>query len=145
MTTASKASEPPASSQAIRERMQAQRRRDTSPEMELRRWLHRLGLRYRVDVAPVAGLRRRADIVFPKSRVAVFVDGCFWHGCPEHGTWPKANASWWRQKIEGNRLRDADTTSRLTEAGWVVVRVWEHEDVDSAAQRIVDIIRSRRP
>ena len=84
-------------------------------------------------------------MTFPKSRVAVFVDGCFWHGCPEHGTWPKANASWWRQKIEGNRLRDADTTSRLTEAGWVVVRVWEHEDVDSAAQRIVDIIRSRRP
>lgn len=114
--------------------MQSQRVRDTAPEMALRRELHRRGLRYRVDY-PVLP-RRRADIVFTKARVAVFVDGCFWHGCPEHGTWPQNNAEWWRTKIEANRARDANTDERLRADGWTVVRVWEHEDAPSAAARV---------
>jgi DNA mismatch endonuclease (patch repair protein) len=76
--------------------------------------------------------------------VAVFVDGCFWHGCPTHGTWPKSNAEWWRAKIEANRARDVDTDARLTTGGWVAVRVWEHEAPTSAADRIEQILKSRR-
>lgn len=102
-------------------------RRDTKPELTLRRALHKLGLRYRVDYRPISSLRRRADIVFTRKKVAVFVDGCFWHGCPEHLKWPKSNAAWWRWKIEGNRARDVETTRVLEEEGWIVVRIWEHE------------------
>lgn len=123
---------PPASSPAALRRMKQQRQRDTRPELELRSVLHRAGLRFRVDY-PLPGLRRRGDVVFPGRRVAVFVDGCFWHGCPEHATWPKANAEWWRAKIEANVARDRDSDARLTEAGWAVVRVWEHEHSDVAA------------
>lgn len=112
------------------------RRRDTAPEMELRRRLHRAGFRYRVDVAPILEIRRRADIVFQSRRLAVFVDGCFWHGCPLHATKPKSNAVWWREKIKANVTRDADTNHRLASAGWTVVRVWEHEDPDAAADRV---------
>lgn len=127
---------PPATSPAVRRRMQATRGRDTAPELAIRRELHRRGLRYRVDAAPLATLRRRADIVFRRKRVAVFVDGCFFHGCPEHGTRPKANADFWRAKIAANRARDMDTTERLSQAGWIVVRVWEHEPVLEAVERI---------
>ncbi|MCG3207160.1 MAG: hypothetical protein FOGNACKC_00760 [Anaerolineae bacterium] len=134
---------PSASSKAARNRMKAARRRDTAPEMALRAALHRRGLRYRVDVSPIKGLRRRADVVFRTVKVAVYVDGCFWHGCPIHGTWPKANAEFWRQKIEHNKKRDADTNRLLKEAGWEVVRVWEHEDPEDAAERISNIIRSK--
>jgi len=81
--------------------------------------------------------------VFPGPRVAVFVDGCFWHGCPEHASWPKANAQWWRVKIEANRRRDRDTDERLTRAGWEVVRVWEHEDPGQAAGRIAVVVAAR--
>lgn len=94
--------------------MQANRARDTAPELALRRRLHALGVRYRVDLPPLPGLRRRADIVFPKLRVALFVDGCFWHGCPDHG--PRrfgANADYWTEKIVANRSRDADTNAAL--------------------------------
>jgi DNA mismatch endonuclease (patch repair protein) len=83
-------------------------------------------------------------VVFRPVKVAVFVDGCFWHGCPIHGTWPKANAEFWRQKIERNKERDADTDRRLADAGWLVVRVWEHEDPEEAAQRIYEVIQTRR-
>lgn len=124
--------------------MQATRQRDTPPETALRTALHRLGLRFRVHRAPVPGLRRHADIVFGPSRVAVFVDGCFWHGCPEHATWPKKNAVWWREKIEGNRRRDADTDARLAAAEWLSVRVWSHENPDEAALRIATAVRARR-
>jgi DNA mismatch endonuclease (patch repair protein) len=82
--------------------------------------------------------------VFPRLKVAVFVDGCFWHGCPVHGTWPKANSDWWRAKIEANRLRDSDTDRRLSEMGWRVVRIWEHEDPEQAALRIAAVVRNRR-
>lgn len=89
-------------------------------------------------------MRRRADVVFGPARVAVFVDGCFWHGCPSHASWPKNNADFWREKIETNQRRDRDTDRRLAEAGWVVVRVWEHEDLEAAADRVERILRDRR-
>lgn len=82
--------------------------------------------------------------MFGPSRVAVFVDGCFWHGCPEHATWPKNNEDFWRTKIEGNRARDADTDRRLTDAGWASVRVWEHEQAASAADRVEELVTTRR-
>lgn len=117
-------------------RMARTGRRDTKPELELRRALHARGFRYRVDRSVLAGVRRRPDIVFGPARLVVFVDGCFWHGCSEHATWPTNNADFWREKIEANRLRDRDTDRRLAEAGWAVVRVWEHEDAEAAADRV---------
>jgi DNA mismatch endonuclease (patch repair protein) len=125
----------PASPQ-IGARLARVRQRDTAAELALRSELHRRGLRYRVNVAPLPGVRRRADVVFPRARVAVFVDGCFWHGCPEHVTWPTSNAAWWREKIEGNVRRDRDTDRRLEEAGWRVVRVWEHEPPGAGADAV---------
>lgn len=121
--------------------MKSQRQRDTAAETALRSLLHRRGFRFRVDYA-LPNLRRRADIVFPRLRIAVFVDGCFWHGCPEHGTWPRQNADWWRAKIEGNRRRDADTNERLKEEGWTVVRVWEHENPETAAREVEGVVRT---
>jgi DNA mismatch endonuclease, patch repair protein len=118
-------------------------RRDTRPELALRRLLHARGLRYRVDRVVLTGMRRRADLVFGAARVVVFVDGCFWHGCPEHATWPAHNAGFWREKIETNRLRDRDTDERLATAGWKVERVWEHEDVGAAADRIERLVLQR--
>lgn len=122
--------------------MQSQRQRDTASEVALRSLLHRRGLRFRVHY-PLPNLRRRADIAFPRLRIAVFVDGCFWHGCGEHGTWPKQNTDWWRQKIETNRRRDADTDARLADQDWKVIRIWEHEPVEIAAVAITDIVRER--
>jgi DNA mismatch endonuclease (patch repair protein) len=122
--------------------MQRQRRRDTAPELALRSLLHRRGFRFRVDYK-LPGLRRRADIAFPSARVAVFVDGCFWHGCPEHASWPRANAAWWRDKIESNRRRDSDTDERLFDEGWISVRIWEHEPAAEAARRVGRIVRRR--
>jgi DNA mismatch endonuclease (patch repair protein) len=125
--------------------MRATRQRDTPLELALRSELHKRGLRYFVDRAPIQGWRRRADIVFPRAKVAVFVDGCFWHGCPEHGTWPKANAEWWKEKIETNVRRDRDTDKRLEQAGWVSMRVWGHEDAREAADRVERKLRRKRP
>jgi DNA mismatch endonuclease (patch repair protein) len=101
-----------------------------------------MGLRYRVD-ATLPGTRRRADVAFVSVKVAVFVDGCFWHGCPTHGTWPKTNASWWRSKIEGNRRRDHDTDRKLHQAGWIVLRFWDHEDAAVAARAVAKAVRGR--
>lgn len=134
---------PPPSSEAARKRMEAARQRDTAPEMALRSALHRMGLRFRVETRPLPELPRRADVVFRSARVAIFVDGCFWHGCPTHGTWPKAHADFWRAKIEENRRRDADTNRRLEEAGWLVIRVWEHEAPNEAAKAISQVLGSR--
>lgn len=117
-------------------RMSRQRRRDTAPEVSLRRELHRRGLRFFVDRAPLPALRRRADLVFPRRHVAVYVDGCFWHRCPLHATDPKNNAQWWADKLAANVRRDRDTDAALTAAGWTVVRVWEHEEVSAAADRV---------
>ncbi|WP_374985737.1 very short patch repair endonuclease [Streptomyces fradiae] len=130
---------------SVRARMSRQASRNTKAEMELRRAIHAAGLRYRVHRRPVKGVRREADIVFGPAQVAVFVDGCFWHGCPEHATWPKNNAEFWREKIERNRARDRDTDTRLAAAGWLSVRVWEHESPESAAQRIGALVVQRRP
>lgn len=131
------------SSDQVSRRMQRQASRDTLPEMALRSALHALGLRYRVHQRPIRGVRREADVVFRRARVAVFVDGCFWHGCPNHASWPKANAAWWKEKIEANRRRDSDTDIRLASAGWLAVRVWEHEEADGAASRIAALVRER--
>ncbi len=124
--------------------MVANRRRDTAPEMAIRRLVHAAGLRYRVDAKPLPSLNRRADLVFSRVKVAVFIDGCYWHGCPEHGTVARTNAEYWNEKIGGNCKRDADTDQRLSEAGWVPVRVWEHEDPAHAAGRIVLTVREAR-
>lgn len=118
-------------------------RRDTQPELALRSELHRRGFRFRVDRAPVPGLRSRADIVFGPARVAVYVDGCFWHSCPEHGTRPKANADWWERKLDRNQERDRETDRVLRENGWQVVRIWEHEDPAEAADRVEVAVRTR--
>ncbi len=134
---------PGASSEEIRRRMERQARRDTKPELALRRELWRRGLRYRVDVAPISGLRRRADVVFTRARVAVYVDGCYWHSCPDHATVPRANREWWVAKLEANVKRDRDTDARLRSAGWEVVRVWEHETIVDAANRIESVVRER--
>jgi DNA mismatch endonuclease (patch repair protein) len=125
-------------------RMSRQRRTDTEIEMRLRRLLHRAGLRYRLHVRPVADLRRTADIVFPSEKVAVFVDGCFWHGCPQHGTMPKRNVEFWQTKIARNVERDEDTRSRLAAAGWAAVQVWEHDDPAEAAASIAGLVAERR-
>lgn len=109
--------------------------------MRIRSAVHRLGLRYYVDRPPIAGLRRKADLVFPRAKLAVFVDGCFWHGCPEHMTWPANNAAWWRAKIERNVARDRNTDERLAAAGWRSVRFWEHEDPYQVAARINELVR----
>jgi len=135
---------PLASSPAARAVMQANRGRDTAPEMALRRELHRRGHRYRVHAAPLAGLRCRPDIIFGPARVAVFVHGCFWHHCPVHATAPKANHSYWEQKLARNVARDQRNEKALTAAGWHVVVVWEHEGAKNAADRVEAALRSRR-
>lgn len=132
------------SSPSVSARMSRQNRRDTAPEVAVRRILHAGGLRYRVNV-PVPGMPRRTiDIVFPKAKVAVFLDGCFWHGCPQHATSPKSNAEWWRTKLDKNMARDAETTEHLTHEGWTVLRFWEHEPVDDVASRIAAMVKPRR-
>lgn len=125
-----------ASSPGVRRSMKSNRGRDTGPELRLRRELHRRGHRYFVDRAPLRGLRRRADLLFPRKRVAVFVDGCFWHGCPEHHTVSKTNPEFWAEKVEANRTRDRETDQLLAEAGWTVLRIWEHEEVADAVVRV---------
>lgn len=137
--------EPLETAPGVRARMSKQKSRNTQIEVELRKALFAGGLRYRVHRRPVKGVRREADIVFTSAKVAVFVDGCFWHGCPEHATWPKNNAEFWRTKIETNRRRDLDTDEKLADAGWLAVRVWEHESAAAAAARVHEIVLSRRP
>jgi DNA mismatch endonuclease (patch repair protein) len=133
-----------ASSPGARATMVANRRRDTAPELRLRSELHRRGLRYKVDAAPTVGIRRRADLVFSAARVAVFVHGCFWHGCPIHYVAPRTNAEFWREKLRANRARDADTNARLLAAGWIAFVVWEHDDFIQSADELEVLVRSRR-
>lgn len=124
----------PPSSAATSRRMAKVRQKDTDAEIAVRQELFGRGLRYRIDYVVLKKPRRVADIAFPGLKIAIFVDGCFWHGCPMHATWPKQNAEFWRQKIEANRARDADTNARLHEAGWTVLRFWRHESpFDTAA------------
>jgi DNA mismatch endonuclease, patch repair protein len=134
-----------ASTPGRRRNMQAIRSRDTAPELAVRRLLHARGLRYRIDVQPDDSLRRRADIVFTRQRIAVFIDGCFWHGCPQHGrTAFQHNTDYWPDKIRTNRARDADTNDRLAAVGWRVLRFWEHDDPLAVADRIAEVVALTR-
>lgn len=130
-----------ASTPVVRHVMQGNRSVDTRPEVALRSAVHRLGLRYRKHHPPITGYRCRADLVFPKERVAVFHDGCYWHGCPEHGVQPRTNSAYWAKKIRGNVERDRRNDAALLAAGWTVVRVWEHENPADAAARVEQVVR----
>lgn len=133
--------EPPTA--AVRRRMQRTKQRDTEVEMAIRRAVYRRGLRYRVDQRPTRSVRSRADLVFAGPRVAVYIDGCFWHSCPLHGTRPKKNMSYWSAKLQANRDRDQRVDDTLRGEGWLVLRIWEHEDPEEAAQKIEGAVRSR--
>ncbi|MEJ8649034.1 very short patch repair endonuclease [Streptomyces sp. MS1.AVA.3] len=140
--------EPPqgswASSAARRRNMQAIRSRDTAPERLVRRLVHAQGLRYRVAARPLPDLRRTADMVFRPAKVAVFIDGCYWHGCPEHYVPPKTNSGYWSGKVARNMARDLDTNQRLSDAGWTVLRFWEHESPDDCALKIAATVSRLR-
>ncbi|MFG2978057.1 very short patch repair endonuclease [Streptomyces sp. NPDC048331] len=129
------------SSPSVSARMSRQARRNTTPELAVRRLLHAAGLRYRLQVKVPGMPRRTIDIAFPGAKVAVFLDGCFWHGCPEHATQPKSNAQWWREKLDKNMARDRETSELLAAAGWTVLRFWEHETPESVAARVIDARR----
>lgn len=128
----------------IRRVMQANRSRDTKPELAVRRAVHAKGLRYNVAQAPLAGVRRSADLVFCKVKVAVFVDGCFWHGCPEHYKEPKSNTQYWRAKIHRNQERDLETSEIFRLHGWTVMRFWSHVDPMHAAEQIERTVTQKR-
>lgn len=123
--------------------MQANRRRDTGPELAIRRLVHARGLRYRVDARPLPSARHTADMIFTRAQVAVFIDGCWWHGCAEHYRPPASNAGYWAAKVARNRERDRLADGALAAAGWAVIRVWEHEPPDAAARRIEAAVRER--
>ena len=130
-----------ASTPATRRTMQSNRGRDTRFELRIRSALHRRGLRYRVNHRPVSEIRRTADIVFTRAHVAVMLDGCFWHGCPDHFVMPKTNTAWWRAKFASNRERDIETSRLLGEAGWLILRFWEHESTDEIVDAIESTVR----
>ena len=124
--------------------MSRQVSKNTAAELAVRRLLHAAGLRYRVEY-PVPGMaRRRIDVAFPGAKLAILIDGCFWHGCPEHATHPKANAEWWRQKLERNMARDIETTEHLRAAGWEVLRFWEHEAPQDVADEVRRVVTQRK-
>lgn len=128
----------------VRERFRRQQTRDTVPELAVRKLLHASGLRYNVDKVVLQQPRRRADIVFPSIRVAVFIDGCFWHRCPTHGTSPANNSDWWREKLDRNVARDRETNQLLEDQGWTVLRFWEHEDPAAIAPKVLEAVHRRR-
>lgn len=135
---------PAAGSLTIRAKMQAQKAKDTKPEVALRRELHRRGIRFRKS-GPLPGMpRRSADIMWSGRKVAVFIDGCYWHGCPEHFHTPKTNTEWWLAKIRRNQNRDASTTAALEERGWKVLRLWEHVPTTEAADLVEKVLASTR-
>jgi DNA mismatch endonuclease (patch repair protein) len=131
---------PAASSAATRQVMQAVLQRDTTPEVKLRRALHMAGFRFRKDCRPELALRCKADVVFRRQKVCVFVDGCFWHRCPVHFELPKANTAWWDEKIQATVDRDVKQTRLLESLGWRVLRVWEHDLVGDALPRVVTLV-----
>ncbi|MFD8159643.1 very short patch repair endonuclease [Streptomyces malaysiensis] len=133
-----------ASSAANRRSMLGNRNRDTSPELLLRSLVHAAGLRYRVAAKPLPEMRRTADMVFRPVKVAVFIDGCFWHGCPEHFVMPKSHRPYWEDKISRNIQRDRDTDNRLVEAGWLVLRFWEHLEPQACAVTVIEAVAARR-
>ncbi|WP_307837664.1 very short patch repair endonuclease [Actinoplanes couchii] len=133
-----------ASSAGVRKSMQANTGRDTKPELALRRAVHARGLRYFVNRRPIKAVRRTADLLFPRLRLAVFLDGCFWHGCPRHHTISKTNAAFWAEKVATNRQRDTNTNLRLADAGWTVLRIWEHEAIEEAADKVAETVTTLR-
>jgi len=135
---------PKSRSIAVRNVMRANRGVDTGPETRLRSLIHRAGLRYAIDVRPELDINRRADLVFRSAKVAIFVNGCFWHGCPKHYVLPKTNKQSWSEKVKRNRQRDEETKKLLRQRGWKVLNLWEHEDFDRPAARIVQEVRLRR-
>ncbi|HMS47716.1 very short patch repair endonuclease [Candidatus Neomicrothrix sp.] len=134
-----------ASSEGVQRSMRSNRGRDTSPEMAVRRAVWARGMRYRVDTRPLPELNRRADLVFRQERVAVFVDGCYWHSCPIHATRPSTNSVFWALKLENTIARDLDTNQQLRAHGWDVLRFWEHEDVEAVADAVEQAVRGRIP
>ena len=134
---------PRASSAAVRRVMQANVGRETAAEEQVRRFLHKAGLRYRKDIRPIQALRCAADVVFTNAKLCIFIDGCFWHGCPIHFHAPRVHAGWWAEKIQANRERDRRNDRLLRAAGWRVVRMWEHEISDQKLTRLVMIVRRR--
>ncbi|WP_069172941.1 very short patch repair endonuclease [Streptomyces griseus] len=128
------------SSPGVSARMSRQARSDTAPEVAVRKLLHASGYRYRLNERVPSMPRRTIDIAFTRAKVAVFLDGCFWHGCPEHATQPKSNAEWWRDKLERNVARDAETNEHLVAAGWTVLRFWEHQPPDEVAERVAEVV-----
>lgn len=127
-------------SELVSRQMSAMPSRDTSTEMAFRRELHSRGLRYRTHLKTLPG---KPDIAFTRARIAVFVDGCFWHRCPDHGTTPKNNGKWWADKLEANVARDRRNDDYLQRLGWITVHVWEHEDPSTAAEAISELWRTR--
>ncbi|MNS14096.1 Very short patch repair protein [compost metagenome] len=144
MTNKSKKYRPSASSSSVSAQMRRVKTSGTKPELLVRQGLHRAGFRYRVQYKVNDAPRRTIDIAFPSIKLAVFVDGCFWHGCAEHRTIPKANHNWWAEKIEANKNRDTDTNERLRGAGWLVLRFWEHDSVDIIIQEISKVVNKLR-
>lgn len=135
---------PEASSHQALKRMKSQKRKDTRPELLLRKKLHRLGLRFVTHRYPLVGINITADILFTRLKVAVFVDGCFWHECPLHGSIPRANGQWWKEKLLANKLRDSRNNETLHSKGWHVVRIWEHEVPEVAASDIALLVDNLR-
>jgi DNA mismatch endonuclease (patch repair protein) len=133
---------PAPATEDVRRRMSSQRRADTVPELALRSELHRRGRRFRIGIKVPGNARRTIDIAFPRQRLAIFVDGCFWHRCPVHSIPAKNNSAWWANKLAANVARDEQTTALLSAQGWRVVRVWEHEDPVDAATRIEQLLRT---
>jgi len=124
--------------------MQSNRPKDTTLELRIRSALHRAGFRFRKNRRPVVGLRCEADIIFSAVRLAVFIDGCFWHGCPQHATRPATNRAWWAAKLDRNMERDRLNNDQLRAAGWTVCRIWEHEGTNPAVSRVAELVRSRK-
>lgn len=143
-STRTKEKTPIASSEAAAKRMRGIRQKHTNIEKLLRSGLHRAGLRFHIHRRVVQECRSIVDVVFPSAKVAVFVDSCFWHGCPIHGTSPKVNQEWWQAKLRANRDRDRRTCRSLRAAGWSVIRVWEHENFDKAVESIRSVVEQRR-
>ena len=133
-----------ATSPGTRRSMRSNRGRDTKPEIAVRRIVHAQGLRYRVSARPEPDFRRTADLLFTRARVAVFIDGCYWHGCPDHYTAPVANGEFWAAKVARNRERDAETTAELTSRSWTVLRFWEHKSAQDIADIVVDSVRKKQ-
>jgi DNA mismatch endonuclease, patch repair protein len=124
--------------------MQSNRSRDTAPEVALRSALHRRGFRFRKHVRPVPGVACTVDVLFPTERLALFIDGCYWHSCPQHASSPITNGDWWRAKLAATRERDLRNTQTLNDAGWTVLRIWEHEEVEEAATHVSEVLQQIR-